>query len=163
MYEFCQCVCFFVFFLQDPDGLLTHSNRKIEYHHSSQHICRFCTMSKKSTQSIRRCGRGEGCLHHRGSKSLSSQKLIDFTVLMWLSVGLTQARQPLLVLYCMFAELQNWRDTARFKSAKNCVLMSRIVWLIRRMHSDKSPQWYTVNERLIIYMHAYDLSSLHRR
>lgn len=97
---------------------LTYSDKKTEYHHSSQHICGFCTMSKKSPQSIWRCGRWEGCLHHRGSKSLSSQKLIDFTVLIWLSVGLTQAQQPLLVLYCMCAELQNWRDTSQIQVSK---------------------------------------------
>lgn len=83
-------------------------------------MCGCCTISKTSTQSIRGCGRGEGCLHHRGSKSLSSQKLIDFTVLIRLSVGLTPAQQPLLVLYCMFLQLQDWRDIAQFKSAETC-------------------------------------------
>lgn len=125
-------------------------NMKIEYDRSSRRIYGFCTMSKKSTQSIWRCGRGEGCLHHRGSKSLSSQKLIDFTVLIWLSVGLTQAQQPLLVLYCVFLELQKWWDTAQFKSAKKRVLMSHIVWLIRWSQGDKVSPWYIVNQRLIM-------------
>lgn len=109
--------------VQDPDGILTlvieKKNPEPESHHSSQHICGFCTTSTVCTPSIQRCGRGEGCLHHRGSKSLSSQKLIDFTVLIWLSVGLTQARQPLLVLYCVFAGLQNWRD-ANSSQQKMC-------------------------------------------
>lgn len=57
-------------------------------------------------------GRGGGGLRHSSSKSLSSQKLIDFTVLIRRRVGLTQARQPLLGLYCMFPELQDWSDIA---------------------------------------------------
>ena len=136
-------------------------NKKTEYDHSSQHFCGCCSMSMKSTQSIWRCGRGEGCLHHRGSKSLSSQKLIDFTVLISLSVGLTQARQRLLVLYCMFQELEiggTRPDSSQQK--KTCVLMSRTVRLIRWSHGDKAPWWHIVNERLIMYMLAFNLCSL---
>lgn len=101
---------------------------KIEYDRCSQHICWFGTTSRKSTQSIRRCGRREGCLHHSSSKSLSSQKLIDFTVLMWLNVGLTQPQQPLLVLCCVLPGAARLLAYSMIQISPNQVTTSNKVW-----------------------------------
>lgn len=129
--------------VRGPDGILTHRNRKTEYH---QNICGFSHYVQEILSiNMEIWVRG-------GLPAPQRFQVIKQPEINWLHgdyvvrVDLTQAQRPLSVLYYVFSKLQSWRETVQIYVSKKCVLASHIVWLIRQSFSDKWLQWYTVKK-----------------